>query len=87
MIFAITHIAQKRTKNSIEIQSAFFSGFLNSFIKEKTALIAIRMKRTSLIVSGILTTPNLDLNSLYNDFKIFRQLLMRIKQNLNKIIL
>lgn len=53
MIFAITHIAQKRTKNSIVIQSAFFSGFLNSFIKEKTALIAIRMKRTSLIVSGI----------------------------------
>lgn len=71
MIFAITHIVQKRTKNSIEIQSAFFSGFLNSFIKEKTALIAIRMKRTSRIVSGILTTPNFKLNSLYNDFKIF----------------
>ncbi len=68
MIFAITHIAQERTKNSIEIQSTFFAGFLNSFIKEKTALIAIRMKRTSLIVSGILTTPNLNLNSLYNDF-------------------
>lgn len=70
MIFAITHIAQKRTKNSIVIQSAFFSDFLNSFIKEKTALIAIRMKRTSLIVSGIL--PNFELSLLYNDFKIFR---------------
>ncbi len=72
MIFAITHIAQKRIKNSIVIQSVFFSGFLNSFIKEKTVLIAIRMKRTSLIVSGILTTPNFKLSSLYNDFKIFR---------------
>ncbi len=68
MIFAITHIAQKRTKNSTVIQSAFFSDFLNSFIKEKTALIAIRMKRTSLIVSGILTTPNFKLSLLYNDF-------------------
>ena len=60
MILAIAHIAQNRTKNSIEIQSAFFSGFLNSFIKEKTALIPIRMKRMSRIVSDILTTPNLN---------------------------
>ncbi|WAI41164.1 MAG: hypothetical protein NRZ51_07265 [Bacillus paranthracis] len=72
MIFAIIHIAQKRTKNSIEIQSAFFSGFLNSFIKEKIALVAIRVKRTNRIVSGTLITPNFKLNSLYNDFEILR---------------
>ncbi len=42
MIFAIIHIAQKRTKNSIEIQSAFFSGFFNSFIKEKIALVTYK---------------------------------------------
>lgn len=68
MIFVITHIAQKRTKNSMKIQSIFFSVFLNSFIKEKIALIAIRTKSMSRIISGMLTTPHFKLNSLYNDF-------------------
>jgi len=67
MIVDMLPIAQKRTKNSSEIQSTFSQVFEILLLNKKTVLIAIMMKRTRFIISDNSITPNFKLNSLYND--------------------
>ncbi len=67
MIVDMLPIAQKRTKNSSEIQSTFSQVFEILLLNKKTVLIAIMMKKTRFIISDNLITPNFKLNSLYND--------------------